>query len=103
MITFTILDPRYTIDNLGLIPAFLSEDDPRSARAQFHENYAHGGGGFSMKGWSMGPVGEIMYPGDPAYQPIAVARLREEVIRIYPHAWASITQPDGAFEVSRMD
>ena len=103
MIQFTILDQRYTEEALGLIPMFLSRADGRPAREQFDEHYAHGGGWHPMSGWSMGPVGEILYPGEAALPPIAVAALGEEVIRIYPHAWVSITQPDGSFEVSRMD
>lgn len=103
MINFTILDQRYTEEALGFIPTFLSKADGRPAAQQFHERYAHGGGWSPMKGWSMGPVGEILYPGEPALAPIAVAALGEEVIRVYPSAWVSITQPDGSFEVSRMD
>lgn len=103
MLTFTILDERYTEEALGLIPMFLFEEDPRGAAAQFHERYAHGGGWSPMAGWKLGPVGEIMYPGEPALAPIAFAVLRDEIIRVYPHAWVSITQVDGRFEVSRMD
>lgn len=103
MIQFQILDQRYSEESLGFIPSFLSHADGRPARDQFNERYAHGGGWQPMSGWSMGPVGEILYPGEPALPPIAVAALGSEVIRIYPHAWVSITQEDGSFEVSRMD
>lgn len=103
MIQFNILDARYSEESLGFIPSFLSRADGRSAREQFHERYAHGGGWQPMKGWSLGPVGEILYPGEPALPPIAVAALGDETIRVYAHAWVSITQPDGTFEVSRMD
>lgn len=103
-IPFRILDPRYTEEALGLIPMFLSEQDDAPARVQFNERYSHGGGWQPMKGWKSGPAGEIMYPGDPPLAPIAIATLHDlEIIRVYPHAWVSITQPDGSFEVSRMD
>lgn len=103
MIDFKILDERYDEEALGLIPAFLTDLDDRPAAEQFHERYAHGGGWRPMSGWKMGPVGEIMYPGDPAFHPIAVAQLHNETIRVYPFAWVSITQPDGSFAVARMD
>jgi hypothetical protein len=103
-IPFTILDPRYDHEALGLIPHFLSEESPLSASAQFMHNYRHGGGWSPMKGWSMGPVGEILYAGGEVLQPIAIATLHNsEIIRVYPHAWVSIAQVDGSFEVSRMD
>ena len=103
MIQFKILDERYSPEALGLIPAFLTEASPLSARSQFDHNYRHGGGWQPMARWSLGPVGEIMYPGEPALHPIAVAQLGSETIYIYPHAWVSIVQEDGSFEVSRMD
>lgn len=104
MIDFRILDTRYDLDALGLIPEFLSETDPRPAAEQFHERYSHGGGWRPMKGWKMGPIGELMFDGDTeTLPPIAVATLRDEMICIHQSAWVSIRQLDGTFEVSRMD
>lgn len=103
MIDFKILDPNYPYDALGFLPYFADEADPRRVRDQFHDNYAHGGGWSSMAGWKLGPVGEIMYPGEPPLNPIAVGVIHDEVIRVYPYAWVSIAQPDGSFEVARMD
>jgi hypothetical protein len=102
MINFTILNHRA---NLGWIPAFLSPDDPRPAREQFDERYAHGGGWRPMKEWHVGDANlpTIQYPGDPALQPVAFTHFRDELICIYPHAWVGIFQLDGTFEVSRMD
>lgn len=102
-INFFILDSRYDEEALGLIPDFIDPEAEGRAAEQFNYHYAHGGGWRAMRGWSMGPVGEIKYPGEAALHPIAVAQLREETIRVYPSAWVSITQPDGSFEVSRMD
>lgn len=107
MLQFTHLHPRAE-DFLGLIPNFLSEDDPRSAAAQFAENYSHGGGWSPMTGWrydsappSTPPF--ISYPGDPPYYAVAKATLRDETILVFPHAWVAIVQSNGDFEVSRMD
>jgi len=104
MIQFKMLDTRYTREALGFIPNSLSEEDDRTAAEQLHVNYAHGGGWHHMKGWSQGPTGEILYEGDrQPLVPIAIATLGTETIRIHENAWVSITQPDGALEVSRMD
>lgn len=99
-----MLDPRATPDHVGLIPSFLSDEDPRPAAEQFAENYAFGGGWSDFPGFQMDPKKlTLKYPGDPPYRPLAFMRLRDETILIYPHAWVAIVQPDGKFSVSRMD
>lgn len=103
MIHFKPLAPDFDEEYLGMIPYFLTPADPRPAREQFDENYQHGGGWKVFKGHSMDPDGTLHYPGDPALPPLAEAKLRDETIRFYDYAWVSITQPDGTFEVCRMD
>lgn len=99
---------------VGMIPAFLSESDPRSAREQLNSNYAHGSGWRPFNGFKLSPgvepdmldgdsIPNIQYPGDPALPPLAYAMLRDEMIIVYPHAWVMILQPDGSHEISRMD
>lgn len=91
------------VEALGFIPTFLSEDDPRPARDQFNENYAHGGGWSPMRGWKFHPQTQmILYHGE-VYRPISRAHLRDETIIVYQDAWVCILQKDGSFEVSRMD
>lgn len=103
MIKFEIKHPRATEEHLGLIPTFLREGDPRSAAEQFEEHYAHGGGWRPMPGWEL-YESSLCYPGDERpYALLAETRLREETIRVYDGAWVAIIQPDGKFEVSRMD
>lgn len=102
MIQFEHLHPRAE-QLLGLIPGFLSERDPRPAAEQFNSNYAHGGGWSPLKRWGHVKDGIIKYPGDPQMAPIARATLRNETIYVYPHAWVGIFQPDGRFEIARMD
>lgn len=94
--------PR-ALDMLGYIPQFISEDDPRTAAEQFNSSYAHGGGWQPMSGWTMGTDGGLKYPGDPKIMPVASAKLREEEIFVYPYAWVAIRQPDGKYEVARID
>jgi hypothetical protein len=87
---------------LGYIPGFLSEDDPRPAREQIDANYRHGGGWRPFKGHTRTAVG-LRYPGDPPMALLATSRLRDEVIEFYDCQWLAIVQPDGSFEVCRMD
>jgi hypothetical protein len=93
------------LDMIGIIPEFLSEDDPRPAREQLNDNYAHGGGWQPFKGHTLVPEDgfKLCYPGDPPLRPIAFIRLRRERIVIYPHAWVMILQDDNTFEICRMD
>ena len=96
---------------VGLIPMFIDERDPRSAREQFNERYAHGGGWRPFEGFVLQPglmardrdVPAIRYPGDPSLPPLTYAFLRDELIVVYPSAWVGIFQPDGSFEISRLD
>lgn len=101
-IYFTKLKPC----DLGMIPDFLSLDDPRPAREQFNENYAHGGGWrpYGQGKWKLNSDGyALRYPGDPLFRPLAIAQFRDEVILFYDCALVCIMQKDGSFEVSRMD
>lgn len=90
--------------DLGFLPMFMREEDPRPAREQIHDNYRHGGGWRSFTGFDYNPrTLEIVYPGDPPMLPLATTKLRDETIIFYPHAWLLVLQPDGTFEVSRVD
>jgi hypothetical protein len=92
-----------TIKMLGFIPDFLSENDPRSAREQLDSNYPHGGGWRPQPGFAMLPNGDLSYPGDPPFAPLAETKLRNEIIRVYHYSYVAIIQPDGSFEVCRLD
>lgn len=91
-------------DLLGFIPGFLDERNPASAREQLNHNYAHGGGWTPFPGFFFNPAAAtISYPGDPPLKPVGRAKLRDETIIVYPHAWVLILQNDGTYEVCRMD
>lgn len=98
-----MLHPKMTIDHLGFLPGFLSEDDSRSASEQINENYAHGGGWSPLPGWKLLGDYRIQYPGDPVLEPLAKAKLRDEVIVFYDHDILGIFGPDGSFQASRVD
>lgn len=103
MIRFELLHPRANHDMLGLIPEFLSVDNPEPAAKQLGANYAHGGGWNPFKGFIVNAETKALkYPGDPAFGPIAKGILHEEEIYIYPHAWVMIWQKDGSHEICRM-
>ena len=90
---------------VGYLPSFLDERDPDPAAKQIDKNYQHGGGWHPQKGWELLDAEWMVmkYPGDPAVQPIAVAKLRDERLYFYPHQYLCIIQPDRSFEMARVD
>lgn len=106
MIQFTKLPGKcsWDLDTIvGIIPEFLDERDPRPAAEQIDSGYAHGGGWSPMPKWKLLRSGRIYYPGDPAYQPLASATLRDETILVYQSGITAIIQKNGKFEVARLD
>jgi hypothetical protein len=93
---------------LGYLPQFIQEIDPRSAREQLDESYAHGGGWRRFEGFTLDsgkPPAEwtLEYPEDPPTRIVGYGRLRDEIIALFEHDWVAIVQRDGAYEVARMD
>ncbi len=100
MIEFKLCHPKATFQMLGFLPEFWDERDPRPAKEQANENYVAGWHPFT--GFKM-EAGGLKYPGDPLMHLLAEARLRDETIKVYEHAWVAIVQKDGSFETCRMD
>jgi hypothetical protein len=101
-----LLHPDMTLEHLGFIPLIIVAADHRSAKEQIADRYAHGGGWSPYRGFQMVAGGTLVHPGDyedEELRPLAEATLRDETIRFYDHSWVSIEQPDGSYEVSRMD
>jgi len=98
-----LLHPRANMAMLGLVPDFLSEDDPASAKEQIDKNYRHGGGWHTFNGFKRLGAIELQYHGDPPLVALAQTMLRKERIVFYQHSWVAIFQPDGTFEVARVD
>ena|SRR3990172_9240550 len=88
---------------LGLIPEFFYANDPRPAKEQINERYAHGGGWHPLAKFTMLDSRAIKYPGDNPMKVMAEARLGSETILVYAHGFVCILQDDGSFEVSRLD
>ena len=91
-------------ETLGFIPSFLVESDPRPARIQINERYAHGGGWHPIEGFDLDTEKmTLSYEGDPPLRLVAASNLRDELILVYQYAWVVIVGPDGTYEVSRCD
>lgn len=105
MIKFKALTPEALLnDFLGYIPQFLSEDDPRPAKEQIHANYSHGGGWHRFIGHEFDQETlTLQYPDDPPMRAQVMAKLRNETIYVFQHAWVLILQQDGSWEVARID
>jgi len=107
MMIWEIKHPRATPEWLGFLPGMLNPNDPRKARDQFAANYVSGWMPFSGVGDQKLTLNEakdkLLYPGDPPMQLIAETRLRDELIRLFECDWVAIIQPDGDYEVARMD
>ncbi len=104
ILTWELLHPMMNDEYLGFIPSFLSSEDSRCAAEQIDQNYISGWRptGTSSKFEHRGE-GALKYPGDPVMKPIAKAQLRHETIYFYEHEWLAIFQPDGSFEIDRLD
>lgn len=89
--------------DLGFLPAFLDDADPRPAKEQFNENYKHGGGWRKFEGFTLHKDNSISYPDDPPLYPIAWTKLRDEAIFVYQSSWVLVRQPDGSHEIARID
>jgi hypothetical protein len=86
----------------GFILTFLDTDDPRGAKEQFDQHYI--GGWHSFQGFTFDKTTmELRYKGDPPYKMMSALFFRDEVIVLYPHSWVMVIQPDGDWEISRMN
>lgn len=95
--------PGGTAAHLGYTAAFLDDTDPDRAVAQLHKHYSHGGGWNKFDGFVLRDDKSIKYPGDPKLPIRAEITFRDEMIYVYDHAWFLVLQPDGTYEVARMD
>lgn len=101
----------FTSEGLGFIPYFLNALDTRPAAKQIDANYDHGGGWRPMGNgkWSLDPeTHRLTYDCGPDdedehYLPLATCRIGQERLYFYDCAWTAIVQPNGSFEVARLD
>jgi hypothetical protein len=88
--------------DLGFLPDFLDEDDPRRAKEQLDANYSSGWHPFKDFTFDREKM-ELKHPGDPPLKAVAFTFLRDEIIMVFPYSWVLILQMDDTFEVARMD
>jgi hypothetical protein len=96
-----LLHPKMTLAHLGYIPIFIDDKSPFSAKEQINTNYVSGW--IPFKGFKLTEENHLTYPGDPILKPLAKAQLRDEVIYFYDSSWVCIVEPDGSYEVARLD
>jgi hypothetical protein len=92
-----------TLEDLGLIPHFFDEADPRSAIEQVDANYAHGGGWSPIPGFTVGPGSVGHYPGDAPFEPLAIGLFRDETVIYYAGSFVAIINGAGLYQVARLD
>lgn len=104
-----LVHPKANVEMLGHLPCWLDPADPRPAREQLDAHYRkYGGWRPSPEGrWRVGEGGAFLepldYPSDPIRPLLATMKLRDEEVRFYHGAWTMIVQPDGSYEIARMD
>jgi hypothetical protein len=102
---WTTFVPGFTVAHLGYLPDILLPDDPRPVQAQLEDRYAHGGGyrssGFDK--FRLDPGLVLQWPEDPPQHPLAATLIHDELVVLYPHALLLVMQPDGKWEVTRVD
>src|SRR5262245_51128168 len=94
------MSPDVPTDVLGFLPIIFDADDPRPAREQANDRYAHGGGWDPMPGWTLSLEDDqvrLSYKGDKPYRPLATARLPKsnELLVFFRNSWVMILQRDG--------
>lgn len=114
MLEFYGRNEGFCVKDLGILPLFFSDLDPRSAAEQLNTNYSHGGGfipfgqnEFELFDWESGPA-ILKYPGDRPFKEIARAYLHmgqptEELILVFDCSIVVIMQENGVFAVTRCD
>jgi len=94
-------------EKLGYIPQLLNRYSPLPAIKQLNIRYGHWGGWRPFEGFTLNNEIEgeafLEYAGDPPMREIGRGTLRKETIIVFDHAWVAVVQPNGDFEVSRMD
>jgi hypothetical protein len=97
--------PSMSIEDIvGNIRYFASESHKDKLSEQFDKAYSFGGGWRPFPGFTMDKDdGTITYPEDPPFKPLAVSKFREQTVYVYNYGWVAIVEPDGSFEISRMD
>jgi hypothetical protein len=90
----------------GDLQYMLDDEDPAPAVEQFNQRSAAGWRSRRSR-WTNDGAGEAItsrtFSRNERLTPIARARLRDETILLYPMSWVLIEQPNGEWDIARMD
>lgn len=104
--TWVALDSRFHPEDLGFLWDILDSSDKRPVKEQLEDRYRHGGGWspFGQGQWKLDRMTmTLRYPGDPPMKPLAMTAVGPEHVFFYPHAMLLVLQPNGDFDVTRVD
>ena len=112
--TFAKTHGVHLTDAVGLIPAFFDPSDARDAREQIEDNYAHGGGWRphpTPEHWTFDPQTLTVtyddkdpYEEPEQYHALASAKLPNgQAIIVFQSAWLLVVDPDGKWQIARVD
>lgn len=97
-------------NSLGYIPHWLSNEKYKhlSIVEAIHEQYAHGGGWHSFKGFTHTENGILSYPDDPDTIPLVKYERttpdgKTEIAYQYPYGWVMVLNDDNSIRVARID
>ena len=98
------LDPNFDMRGLGFLPGFLRPRDGRTVKEQLEARYAHGGGWRPIQGFTMRRDRTLDFPDDEPFEPSAMTVIGDETVIFYAYCeLISVIQPDGSFEVARVN
>jgi len=95
----------FDVHGLFIVEAMLVRPSSMAARDKINARYAHGGGWHSFEGFERASPDShtLTFRGDPPLHPLATMEHAEEVLAFYEGEWLAVFQPDGTFEISRID
>jgi hypothetical protein len=100
--------PGYNMEHLGLIPSFMSDDQPGDPVEQIDKHYQQGGGWFDFYGFKVHgswPSVRLKYPEDPPILPIAFAEFKVRYwVVVFEHAWVGVyDKVEDKYRIARID
>lgn len=96
--------PLMSLEHLGFIPFWISEENPKGIADQIDDGYRFGGfKAHPIKNFKVEREFCLKYPGDPLLKPLATLELRDETFVFYDHAICAVFQKDGSFVAARID
>ena len=95
--------PERLIEAIGILPHWVDNNDPRSAKEQFQQKYQFGC--CEMPGGTVDENGVYNYPEDPPLYPFYSLERDNEMIYFYNYAMVAVVLKDEARTtyVTRMD